>query len=200
MKQIIIFITLTAVLLNISLAQNFENTKKKLENPKHGQYQPSQYKKGYPYSTFYKPFQDDNIDNLIEDIRIKVNDKKIYFNYFSNIYNGIYTDAQRTYSSNDLTGKNDDAAKNAYYAKHAAFVFLMGFDKDGGYLRGSHDAGKIAELYAFRTTALKRLLNIDYEVGSRENIQYRVKEMVHYLQAYDLLKTAGLQSYNLENV
>lgn len=198
MKKYIILTTVFTILTIFVFAQNFENTKKKLEDPEHGQYHPAQYKQGYPYTTFYKPLD----NNYIENIRIKITGKKTR-EYFQPIYKEqIYPDAQKTYSSNDLTGENKGVAPNSYYAKHAAFVYLMGFDKEGEYLRGSQDVTKIQELYAFRTIALKRLINIDYEVSAGNNIQYRVKEMVHYLQAYDLLKTAemladkGVQGYS----
>ena len=190
MKRCVILTTAFTILTICVFAQNFKDIKEKLVNPKHGQYHPAQSKQGYPYTTFYKPLS----SNYIEDIRFKIIDKELKV-VFQPIYNSIYTDAQKTYSSNDLTGKNEGVAPNSYYAKHAAFVYLMGFNQYGRVLRGTGDPHDQDTLMFFRTTALERLYNLDYEVGKAEKIQYRVKEMVHYLQAYDYLKAAGVQTY-----
>ena len=121
--------------------------------------------------------------------------------YFYFIYDGIYSNAHETFSSTPgLTGKNDNAASNAYYAKHAAYVYLMGFNQYGRMLRGTGNQLDKDTLEVFRTKALTRLISLDYGVNKKDYVQWRSKELIQYLQAYDLLKAAGVQSYNLENV
>jgi len=199
MKNLVLFTIIAFLSLHV-FSQDFENTKDKLENPVAGMYQPSYATMGYPYTTIYKPFRENSIDTFIEDLRLKIALRQFTkVDQYYNLYNSIYTDAQKTYSSNDLSGKNEGVAPNSYYAKHAAFVYLMGFNQYGRVLRGTGDPHDQDTLMFFRTTALERLYNLDYEVGKAEKIQYRVKEMVHYLQAYDYLKAAGVQSNSLED-
>ncbi|MDP3929892.1 MAG: hypothetical protein Q8R57_12785 [Bacteroidota bacterium] len=84
---------------------------------------------------------------------------------------------------------------NASRAKNAAFVYLLGVDENGNSLDGIDDPGRDF----FRQRAIDFLKNIDTYDGrvpildwgrfSYNKQQYRSKEIIEYLSAYDLLRT-----------
>lgn len=108
------------------------------------------------------------------------------------LYAELYLDAKNTTS---ISCEEIGVCKNAARAKNAAFVYLLGVDENGLPLDGVDDPGRDF----FRQRAIYYLKNIDtydgkfpvFDFGrfSYNKQQYRSKEIIEYLSAYDLLRT-----------
>lgn len=79
---------------------------------------------------------------------------------------------------------NQEINLRARAAKYAAFVFLLGVDESGASLSGP-------DRDAVRNLAIEYLLTCNYECPADDGkYAYRTKDLIMYLQAYDLLMSA----------
>jgi hypothetical protein len=115
-----------------------------------------------------------------------VNKKKLYDSLYSSIYTNAFIGST---SCNCPSNKNQSLGSST--AKDAAFVALIGLDDTGGTLSTTLRNN-------FRNKALTILQSLD-EVEKRcfrgdlgDHHQWRSAELILYLQAYDLLKTANV--------
>jgi hypothetical protein len=175
----------------------------------HGQYIESSSLPMHPYTIFYKSKPEyfdlikstkdmselktkmvEIIQNEIENIQNNVQSTNEYYTEF---YDNVYNSGVSVFNSNDSKDigghPNSGVSQSSKKCKNAAFVYLMGFDKDGETqnFRGESDHSD------FKSLAIIRLQYMNVEVRSTVgSLQWRTKEFIHYLQAYDMLKAAEI--------
>ena len=152
-------------------------------------------------------FLSDEIDSIKDRL-----DEEPYHSLWNNSYGSnqsIYQNARR---SIELTGNSLDSPrasfdKRSWIAKDAAFVYIMNRKSDGVTdLNNSIDEDNPWEITEYFNRAVLYLETLDPTVIGPNNIlqlethgpminnwQYRVRELISYCQAYDLLLGAGME-------
>jgi len=186
---------------NAQYGEGQENPSKGQINANKGQYNEDNSVQRHPYTIFVKS-SDFSIINEIERLRKMVVKDALNEN-FGDKYGDIFISGSKSFNNQnkDSIGGHplSGTSPSSLCCKNAAFVYLMGFYKDGklNFLRtGDQDStvfkGSI-EHNAFKTRAIQRLQWMNVKtVTSVDLMQWRSKEIIHYLQAYDMLKTAEM--------
>lgn len=164
----------------------------KMANAQHGAYTEHGYDNASPLAVFDKKR---SLQSQLDTVRSWVIGEK--FNY-NEIYRDLYSNANSgSENCNCPSGKT--MAGGPSTAKDAAFVYLIGLNQLGQALSNEDRA-------SFRNKALSIL----EKAGSMDKAcfrgkfgdthQYRSKELIMYLQAYDLLKTAKAAGLEVDQV
>lgn len=152
-------------------------------------------------------FLSDEIDSIQDRL-----DEEPYHSLWNNSYGSnqsIYQNARR---SIELTGNSLDSPrasfdKRSWVAKDAAFVYIMNRKSDGATpLNNNIDEDNPWEIIEYFNHSVQYLETLDPTVIGPNNIlqlethgpminnwQYRVRELISYCQAYDLLLGAGME-------
>ena len=152
-------------------------------------------------------FLSDQIDSIQDRL-----DEEPYHSLWNNSYGSnqsIYQNARR---SIELTGNSLDSPrssfdKRSWVAKDAAFVYIMNRKSDGFTpLNNNIDEDNPWEITEYFNHSVQYLETLDPTVIGPNNIlqlethgpminnwQYRVRELISYCQAYDLLLGAGME-------
>lgn len=130
----------------------------------------------------------------IETVRLKLQEEQQF-----QIYQSIYSYAQQELPSENIS--NEDRRKRAQIAREAAFVILM----QKGIYNDTLQSLMSTEESGLLQKTLDILNNINTEVEVQEGWsfyytwQFRSKELIHLLVAYDLLKGANVPDEKLED-
>lgn len=213
-----IAIILFLLCISNSIAQNGTGQKapsKGQKNANKGQYEENNSQKVHPYTIFIKTKEGFNIlsdiDYIEREILLDTKQKGLKSYYLSvfksalspfnpadtaqigghikyttwGIKNGVYQEYEK-----DCRKGVSESSK---MCKNAAFVYLIGVDSSGKTLRRSTHPDTISYYNDFKTRAIQRLQYMNVKtVVNPEYMQWRSKEIIHYLQAYDMLKTAEM--------
>lgn len=158
--------------------------------PVWGKYKEKDSRKEAPYTSFYNF---DKRTEILQSIKDSLSNGQLVYSYIYKNLKYQYADkSQLSYNCYDENHRCNCVCENASIAKSSAFMALLNCDSSGGAL-GLNERNDYAQK--------AREILLDLNDNRKENFvfemqQYRAKELIMYLQAYDYLLTVD-KDYNV---